>query len=173
MLVKISVGNTLYFLWDTSSKGVQEAFASGTHSCHQNESKPSIYVIFWMLQNQSGKTWCGRPFKMRWFSGKVWLYFQLLSLCRRRGAWSLLPPAGHPSQEEPRLRVLPWVGSDLRRKRHFSRNDAISPARGIFASRWSRPLVLQRRWLKQSLKGAAPGRLLGRALQPSRSPYLQ
>lgn len=52
------------------------------------------------------------------------------------------------------LGVLLWVGSDLRRKRYFSRNDAISPARGIFASRWSRPLVLQQRWLKQSLKGA-------------------
>lgn len=50
------------------------------------------------------------------------------------------------------LGVLFWVGSELRIKRYFSGSDAIPP--GIFASRWSRPLALQRHWLELSLKGA-------------------
>lgn len=80
---------------------------------------------------------------------------------------------------EEQIRALFGAGSDLRTERYFSGNDAISPAQGIFASRWSRPLALQRRWLEQSQRcraysqAALPvySRLL--SLLPSLAVFLQ
>lgn len=155
MLIKILVANTLYFLWDTSSKGVQEPFACGTHSCPQNESKPSICVIWWMPQNRSGRLGVGDH--SNWevdFRESLALFSAAQPLHKVR--WMELGPSCWTSLPRgQQLGALFWVDSDLRRKRYFSRNDAISAAQWIFASRWSRPLALQWRWLKQSLKGAA------------------
>lgn len=101
----------------------------------------------------------------RWISGKAWLHFHLLSLCRWWGGWRLLPPAGHPCQESSSSEC--YFGEIWLVEKGVS--VAAMPfhgSRGIFASRWSRPLAFQRHWLKQSLQGAV-------LLQPSSSPCSQ
>lgn len=106
----------------------------------------------------------------RWISGKAWLHFRLLSLCRRWGGWRF-PPAGHPCQETAARGAISSRSDLWRKGRCSGGSDAVPPLGGHL------PLdgaVHSRYSPKQSQRcGAAAARLLGRALQQSSSPCLQ